>query len=146
MSEFGTDAGAESTKRRLSSGMLGVFGVLALLGLASANPLLTCCGLLMPPFLFWLLWRPGEPPILAFAAAFQWLQAFSPVLAADFQSRHISDQPYGHFQFQAAWLSLLAVLTLALGMAASMRTAGKPDLEEVRDLSNRLSVNLDKSL
>ncbi len=129
----------DADSSRLASGMWGVFGVLAILGLVTPNPWLTACAMLVPPLLFKMLWRVGEPPILAFAAAFQWLQAASPVLAADIEWRHITDQSFGEFQEQAAWLSLFAVVALALGMTTVLRRMPPVDRDVVRALSQQLS-------
>ena len=138
-SEFDPGIAIEETAR-LKAGMWGLFGVLACLSLFTPNPWLTAAAMLTPPFLFWLLWRPGEPPELPFAAAFQWLQAASPVLAMDFEWRHISDQPYGKFEEQAAWLSLLSVVVLGIGMATSLRGAGLVDHHQVRKLSGEAVI------
>lgn len=119
--------------------MWGVFGILSLFGLVTPNPELTMVGMIVPPLVFWLLWRPGEPPILAFAVAFQWLQAVSPVLAADYEGRSITDQAYGAIYQQAAWLSLMGVVVLALGMVTSLRGVGPVDHAQVRQFSERLS-------
>lgn len=85
-------------------------------GLLSANPLLTFFGALVPPCLFALLWRTGEPPVLLFAAMFQWMQAFTPVICADFEGLELNQRFGGPEIETAAWLSLIGVVCLAVGM------------------------------
>lgn len=85
-------------------------------GLLSANPLLSLFGSLVPAVLFMLLWRTGEPPVLLFAAMYQWLQAFLPVLCADFEGVGLTRRFGGPEIEPAAWLSLIGVVCLAAGM------------------------------
>lgn len=85
-------------------------------GLLTANPLLSFFGALVPAVLFTLLWRTGEPPVLLFAAMFQWIQAFTPVVCADFEGMRLTRRFGGPEIETAAWLSLAGVLCLAAGM------------------------------
>jgi hypothetical protein len=124
---------------RLISAVWGGFGVLAIIGLVTPNPWMTACAMLIPPIIFWLLWRPGEPPVLAFAAAFQWLQATCPVLAADIEWRALTDQPFGAYMQRAAWLSLISVTVLAIGMSTPLRRMPTINRDAVRSFSRELS-------
>lgn len=90
--------------------------MIASAGLFSDNPMLTFFGALVPAFLFVLLWRTGEPPVLLFTATFQWTQAFTPVICADAEGVSLT-QRFGSPEIEtAAWLSLIGVLCLAAGM------------------------------
>jgi hypothetical protein len=105
-----------AAKRLWAARIAVVSGVGALLGLLTANPLLTVAGLLVLPVLFLLLWNLSEPPVLLFACTFQWAQVFVPVLRADARA-----EPLGHdialVELQAAaWLGLVTVVALACGM------------------------------
>ena len=55
-----------------------------LLASLSANPLLSVAALLSLVAFIRLLWRPGEPPVLAFAVSFQWIQVTSKVFHANY--------------------------------------------------------------
>jgi hypothetical protein len=85
------------------------------LGLMTSNPILTATGLAVVPVLIWLLWTPGEPPALLFAAGYQWAQVFTPVLRADMASQLLGAPPLPDLEM-AAWLGLAAIVVLAAGM------------------------------
>src|SRR5690349_21226530 len=87
----------------------------ALFGLTTANPLVTAFGLLLPGILWHLLWRTGHPAVLMFAAMFQWAQAFMSVLSANMEGKTLHEHFHGPELEQAAWLSLISVLALAVG-------------------------------
>jgi hypothetical protein len=110
----------------------------AALSLFASNPLLTACGLLVLPILFLLLWRPDEPPSLLFAAAFQWIQVFVPVLQANVHGEPMGTD-IGPELETAAWLGLVTIVVLAVGMriGRGKRTiASRAQLqEEVSELS-----------
>ncbi len=82
--------------------------------LFTANPVITAVAVLVPACLFSLLWRPGEPSVLLFAATFQWLQVFAPILNANRWGEAI-DQ-YVPDMRTAAWLGLVTVVILSIGM------------------------------
>jgi hypothetical protein len=107
-------------------------------GLCSPNPMLTFFGSLVSAALFTLLWRTGEPPVLLFIATFQWMQAFTPVVSADFEGLRLAERFGGAEIETAAWLSLLGVLCLATGMRffASRQPARKAG--RVSSLANGL--------
>ncbi len=89
--------------------------VLALIGLTTPNPLETSLGCLIWPVLFSLLWRPGEPPALLFAASFQTLQVFVPVINANLAGETL-EQNFGQELSLAFYLGILSILVLAYGM------------------------------
>ena len=90
--------------------------LIALLGLLTRNSLLTTAGIAVLPLLAMLLWRPGEPPILLLVVLNQWLQVFMPVLRADLAGQRLGEDIRLPELEMAAWLGLLAVLVLAIGM------------------------------
>jgi hypothetical protein len=93
----------------------------ALVGLLTVNPLLTLCGFIIPPVLTLLLWRAGEPPVLLFAVGYQWVQVFVPVLNADMLGVHVGgNKNFPGLEF-AAWLGLLSIIVLAIGMRFGVR-------------------------
>jgi len=93
-----------------------LISITALLSLVSPNPGPTLLGALLLPVLFKLLWRVGEPPALLFAVGFQWLQVFSPVLTANFGGEVMGSDPAVPQLGNAAYLGLIAMFFLALGM------------------------------
>jgi hypothetical protein len=114
----------------------------AILGLISPNPSLTFFGFLVPPLLFRLLWRSGEPPVLLFAATFQWFQAFALALFSNFAGQGLSSSVIqGPELYEAAWLSLIGVLTLACGMKLSARTNYSTPRERFAEQARMLNVN-----
>jgi hypothetical protein len=78
------------------------------------------------PLLGLLLWRVGEPPVLLFGCAFQWLQA----TAAIFYTNHFGitlNQAFGSYALTiATWLSIAAVVVLAIGIRCGYLGAGPP--------------------
>ena len=116
-----------------------IFGSLGLLCLFSQNPLMSLAAMSIPPLIYYLLWRPGEPPLLAFAAAFQWLQAASPVISANLEGRAIADQPIGSFLSQASWLSLGAIVAITAGMAFAVRGSSFVNPMATSAAGNRMS-------
>ncbi len=79
-----------------------------------------------------LLWRPGEPPILLFIFAFQWLQAATGPLYGNIVDLTLDQIAYYRgFHELACFLLLTATLVLAIGMRL---TAG----ENVKDLHGRM--------
>src|SRR3954464_5874227 len=95
------------------------------LGSLTANPVLTPFAIAVLIAVVRLLWRKGEPPVLVFAGAMQWLQAAAAVFYTDFHGLSV-EQAGGSPQFETAtWLSIGAILVLAVGMRlALLRSAG----------------------
>ena len=91
-------------------------GGLSIWGAFSSNPLLTPVAIVILAAVTQLLWRRGEPPMMAFACAMQWLQAATVIFYTDFY-RVSLEQASGGPEFETAtWLSLIAVFILAIGM------------------------------
>jgi hypothetical protein len=111
-----------------------------LLGLLSANPLLTLAAMAIPPLIVLLLWRTGEPPLLAFAASFQWLQVASPIFAANVDREPLSRQSFGVYFHEATWLSLIAIVVVVLGMALAIRSMPPISRSLTLSLGQRFSL------
>lgn len=105
-------------------------GVLACVALAlfTANPLLTATSIIGGYTVVRLLWRIGEPPVLLFAVAYQWLQGSILVFYADAQHLPIEESGLDRWRSaaqieEAVWITLGGLLVMALGMRAVMRCA-----------------------
>ena len=112
---------------RTHSARMGFWAIcllLAFVGLFTKNGIVTSAAIMVVPILGLLLWREGEPPVLLFGCAFQWLQA----TAAIFYCNHFGmtlDAAFGSNVLDAAtWLSIVAVLVLALGIRLGYIRAG----------------------
>ncbi|MFN8010167.1 MAG: hypothetical protein U0P81_02065 [Holophagaceae bacterium] len=88
-----------------------------LVSLFSANPALTLASVALLLVLVKLFWRPGEPPILLFAMVYHWLQGCLLTLSANLQNRPLDQLPGSPLHtLGAAWLTLLGILAVALGL------------------------------
>lgn len=117
-------APTESPYVRVSGGLFLVFFVGAVLGLTTANPLLTAASILSLPLYIALLWRKGETPVLLFAVSFQWLQVSAKVFHADFLGVRVSEVSWwlgGDSLEVAIWLGLVGLAVLSFGMRLGMR-------------------------
>ena len=105
---------------RLSLWVWAVMIGLTCWGAFSANPILTPAAIVLLVVCVQLLWRRGEPPVLLFACAMQWLQAAAIIFYTDFYGVSLAEAG-GHPAFElATWLSLGAILALALGMRIAL--------------------------
>jgi len=113
-----------------------VFGAVclafALIGLFTSNGIITSAALVSLPIVLYLVWREGEPPVLAFACAFQWLQATAAIFYTN-QFGVTLEEAFGDRSLTtAAWLSIASVLALGLGIRlglAGVRNTGQNELE-----------------
>lgn len=95
--------------------------LLCVYGLTSSNPGLTVSAALLFLFLFVLLWRPGEPPILLLAFVFQWLQVVIKVLQADLYNRPVvALSQFGGDISGAISLSMFALAALVAGASLTI--------------------------
>lgn len=92
--------------------------------LATTNPLLTAACVLVLALLGRLLWRPGEPPVLLFAAGYQWIQVSTLVFVADYNSKPVSMLSFSPQVEKAIWLGLLGLVMLGAGMHIGVRRLG----------------------
>ncbi|HEY6111210.1 MAG TPA: hypothetical protein VIV62_01715 [Chthoniobacterales bacterium] len=95
-------------------------GLLAIWGCFSANPTLTPAAIVVVAVSIQLLWRRGEPPVLVFACAMQWLQASAIIFYTNSYGLSLEEAGGGPEFEEATWLSLLAVAALALGMRVAL--------------------------
>lgn len=87
------------------------------LSLLSANAILTCAVLVTAVVLAVILYRPGEPPVLLFAAGMQWLQVSAKVLQADIKGVPVADLQFYFGDLSGTIIvALIGVVCLALGM------------------------------
>ncbi len=89
-------------------------------GTLTANPELTPVAIFILAVIVGLLWRPGEPPVLVFGCAVQWLQAALSIFFANYYGAPVAmlfGVPQGE---TATWLSLFGVLALAVGMRIAL--------------------------
>lgn len=109
-------------------------------GAFTPNPLLTPVAILVLVVCVKMLWRRGEPPILAFACAMQWLQAAIAIFYTDYYGISLQ-QAFGGPEFeQATLLSLIAVFSLGLGIRIALFRAGPSVFNRLR--SDSLKVNV----
>ena len=126
---------------RLPAGVYAIIGVLALLGgVLTPNGALTAASLVVLGLLAWLLWRPGEPPVLLFAVAYQWLQATAKVFQADAQGLYVETLSASPSIAAATWLSLAGLVVLAVGMQIGIRRL--PALQDrIRESASTISLS-----
>src|SRR5256885_124887 len=93
---------------------------LAIWGSFSSNPILTPSLIVILTVCIQLLWRRGEPPVLAFACAMQWLQASAVIFYTDFYKISVEQAGGGPELETATWLSLIAVVVLTLGIRLAL--------------------------
>lgn len=86
----------------------------------------------------WVLWRPGESPILLFVFGYQWLQASIKVFHANWQGADVATlAPYGGDVRLAIVLSLLGLAFLALGMRVGVGAWHPQDSALIRSNASR---------
>ena len=123
------------------TGFWVICAVLAAVGFFTSNGLVTAAAFAVLPFLGFLLWREGEPPVLLFACVFQWMQA----TAAIFYTNHFGltlSEAFGSNELGiATWLSILAVLVLAVGIQLSFIGAGPPRAVELESAASLIDIN-----
>ncbi len=105
----------QARKARQVSPLLLASGVAILLSGLSPNPFLTALAILVIPVILHLLWRPGEPPVIAFAIGVQWLQVATVLLYADFTGTKLTQALGGEALTMAVFLGLIGLVVLAAG-------------------------------
>src|SRR5438552_812647 len=138
-----TSPAADQENRRTYSGHLlfwGLCAVLAVSGFFTANGLITSVAFVVPPILVQMLWRKGEPPVLLFGCMIQWLQA----TAAIFYTNHYGttlEEAFGSNQLTiATWLSIVAVVVLALGIRCGFIGAGPSLQSQIEAEASRVNI------
>jgi hypothetical protein len=109
-------------------------------GFFSANPLLTSAAILMLPLLTSLLWLHGEPPVLLFACAMQWVQATAAIFYTNVKGVALSvEWEFGGAEIvKATWLSMAGVMVLAVGMRLALLRRKGDMASQVREEIARL--------
>jgi hypothetical protein len=126
-----TSPTADQGHRRTYGGHLlfwGICAVLAVLGFFTTNGLVTSAAFVVPPILVQLLWRKGEPPVLLFGCMIQWLQATAAIFYTNHYRVTLEDAFGSNELAVATWLSIIAVVVLALGIRCGFIGAG-PSLQ-----------------
>ncbi len=85
-------------------------------GLLTSNPILTFVGIWTLPFLFYLLWQPGQSPAFLLILFYQWLQVFTPVIDANSRSVIIGTDINLPEQLIATYLGYITLIILAIGI------------------------------
>ena len=114
-------SGTNSAYAKLPLGVYVIAGAAALLGSLSANPLLSVVAIISLISFIKLLWRPGEPPVLAFAVSFQWLQVTSKVFHANYLGLPVESLRMYSEVTGAIWASLAGLWVLTLGIRFGIR-------------------------
>jgi len=115
--------------------------IVALLGALTANGWLTMASLLLLLLMIRLFWQSGEPPILLYAACYQWLQACILTFQGNIQGVNIDDMGYSLAVVSAAWLSLCGLLAVCIGMRLGAGAGyAKKTWESVAAISAQLSL------
>lgn len=111
-------------------------------GSTTVNPALTVFAVATLPVMAQLLWRRGEPPLLAFACGMQWLQAAGVIFYLNYYSTTLL-QAFGSSELETAtWMSLIGVFSLAVGMWVGLLRSGRS--REAELLNESLSANTQK--
>jgi hypothetical protein len=107
--------------QRVPRPLWAVVVVLAAIAPLSANPWPTAAAALLLAWLFALLLRPGETPILLLAGGFQWLQVCAKLLKANALGIPLEELgQQGSDLQQATWLGLASVAVLVGGMRLAL--------------------------
>ncbi|MBI3316628.1 MAG: hypothetical protein HYZ85_01310 [Candidatus Omnitrophica bacterium] len=113
-------------------------GLLTCLG--TANPAFTMASLMSLVFFITLLWRKGEPPVLFFAIAFQWLQVSIKIFHANFMGFTLADM-FGDTDIEKAiTLSLSGLAVLGLGMRFGLINFKGTREQKIKDEIKHFSV------
>ncbi len=115
--------------------------VMVILAIFSPNPFLSLAALGVLGILIRLFWRPGEPPVLLFIMAYHWVQAAVVVFNADLEGQALEGLGDSHALILAAWLSLLGILAVSLGIRSGCgRNTAAQTGDRIRSLVARLSI------
>ena len=128
-----------NSRQKLDTGMSVVVVLILLYSLFSYNPFLSLYAWLVLLANFFMLWKPGMPPILFWILTFQWLQASTRILQANFVGLPLNDfaaSPYGE---ASVYLALTVILVL--GFAFRLVLNQTPYyLEHFKQMLQRVSI------
>lgn len=120
--------------KRVPVGAWVLIAALVVSGFFVSNAGLTVALALLLAWIFLLLYRPGEPPILLLAAGFQWLQVGTKVLHANFLGVPVDVlAQYNGDVDQATWLSIGALFFLVWGIRLAIGRYRVPDASVLRE-------------
>lgn len=133
----------ERVDHRKGEGRLSLVagGLGCVLAVFSVNSLLTLAAFATLAAILYLTLRPGEPPVLTFAVAYQWVQAASPILLADIRGERIGSMDPSSDLRMAAWLSLAGLLVLAAGIRLATASLAPVDRRKVSVELSSLSLS-----
>ena len=106
----------------------------------TANPLLTIFSIVVAVALPLMLWRTGEPPILLFCFALQWLQVTTVLHYANFARANLVSAFAGNELQMAVGLGLLGLLAIALGARLGMGRRDRSIMERAESEALQISV------
>jgi len=138
-----TSSAVDQKSRRTYSGHLffwGICAVLAVWGFFTANGLVTSAAFVVPPILVQLLWRKGEPPVLLFGCMIQWLQATAAIFYTNHYRVTLEDAFGSNELTVATWLSIIAVVVLALGIRCGFIGAGPSLQSQIEAEASRVDI------
>src|SRR4051812_9101377 len=115
--------------------------VIGIMSMLTSNPILTAACVLTLLLLARLLWRRGEPPVLLFAAGYQWAQVSTLVFVADYDHKGVSLLSSSPSIETAIWLGLLGLLALAYGMRFGVKRLPLPQQNEMDQQLKTLSID-----
>lgn len=130
------------SKKSLAKNAKWMLAILVtVLAVFTANSWLSVASLLLLIVMIKLFWQPGEPPILLYAACYQWMQACILTVEANLQGLGIDEMGYSESIVQAAWLALGGLLMVCLGMRVGAGSGfAKKSQESVAAIAAELSV------
>jgi hypothetical protein len=107
--------------RKIPGGLIAFMALCVILSLLSPNPIVGLIGVGVYFVFCKIIRSPTEPQALLFALTYQWIQAFASVLQGLAEGQGIETYLGGESFRTAAVLSLLGLLTLALGIKFGAR-------------------------
>jgi hypothetical protein len=105
--------------------------IFAIIGLFTANPMLTLAAILLLTIMAKLLWRPGEPPVLFYMMGYQWLQATVLIFYGDLKGLPLEAMDKSHYVVEATWLTMFGLLVVALGLRLAAGPSNAPISQSV---------------
>jgi hypothetical protein len=106
----------------------------------TANPLLTIASVVSLLGFVKLLWRPGETPVLVFAAAFQWVQATSRVFHANYHGVPLESLSPFYSVTAATWASLAGLWVMVIGIRVVLSRLSRRDFRSMQTQVDQLSL------
>ena len=106
-----------------------VYLILIILGVLysfiSQNIMLSLFSFVTLYFLFALLWKPNETPVVFLAMVFQWLQVSTKIFEANFAEEDIDKYALSSMSSTVVFYGFLALLVISLGLNYSINKKSK---------------------